>query len=46
MDLQCVLQTANNHPYLEGCTPFEAVTGNTPDISSIAVFDFYEPLKP
>jgi hypothetical protein len=29
---------------LEGRTPFEAVTGNTPDISSISDYDFYEPV--
>jgi hypothetical protein len=30
----CVVRskTTNNHPYLEGRTPFEAITGNTPDI--------------
>jgi hypothetical protein len=37
-------KTASNNPYLEGHTPFKAVTGNTPDISSIADINFCEPV--
>jgi hypothetical protein len=29
---------------LEGRTPYEAVHGNTPDISSLTSFDFYDPV--
>jgi hypothetical protein len=29
---------------LDGRTPYEAVTGDTPDISSIMAYDFYEPV--
>jgi hypothetical protein len=29
---------------LEGRTPYEAILGNTPDISSVYEFDFYEPV--
>ena len=34
--------TALNIPQLEGRVPEEAVTGNTPDISLYAQFDWYE----
>jgi hypothetical protein len=37
-------KTANNSFPLEGHTPHEVVTGNTPDISSLTDFDFYEPI--
>jgi hypothetical protein len=37
-------KTASDLFMLEGRTPFEAVLGDTPDISSIAMFDFYEPI--
>ncbi len=29
---------------MEGRTPYEALTGDTPDISSIMDYDFYEPI--
>ncbi len=37
-------KTSSNHYHLEGWTPFEALTGNTPDISSLIDFDFYQPV--
>jgi len=35
-------KTAGNISALEGRTPFEATLGNTPDISSLTPFDFYD----
>jgi hypothetical protein len=35
-------KTSSSSFQLEGHTPYEAVTGNTPDISSLTDFDFYE----
>jgi hypothetical protein len=37
-------KSASDHTYLNGRTPYEAVTGHTPDILSVADFDFYEPV--
>jgi len=37
-------RTASNSFALEGRTPYEVVMGHTPDISSLAEFDFYEPV--
>jgi hypothetical protein len=37
-------KTSSNNYILEGSTPYEAVTGNTPDISSLIDYDFYEPI--
>jgi hypothetical protein len=37
-------KTVNNRFSLEGRTPYEVVHGHTPDISSIATFNFYEPV--
>jgi hypothetical protein len=37
-------KTSSNRFILEGRTPYEAVLGNTPDISSLAIFNFYEPV--
>ena len=37
-------KTSSNLFILDGRTPFEAVTGDTPDISSIMDYDFYEPV--
>lgn len=37
-------KSSSDHPYLNGRTPHEAVTGITPDISSVADFNFYEPV--
>jgi hypothetical protein len=36
--------TASNIPQLQGRTPTEYVEGSTPDISSYALFDWYQPL--
>ena len=36
--------TARNSFDLDGRTPYEMVYGNTPDISSLCEFDFYEPV--
>jgi len=36
--------TSSNAFSLEGRTPWEVVLGHTPDISSLAEFDFYEPV--
>jgi len=36
--------TASDHPSLNGRTPYEHVTGSTPDISPIALFDFWQPV--
>jgi len=35
-------KSAGNPYQLEGRTPFEAVMGNTPDISSLVSYDFYD----
>ena len=35
---------ANDHPSCDGRTGFENVTGSTPDISPLALFDFWEPV--
>jgi len=37
-------KTASNSFALEGRTPYEAIYGHTPDISSLCDFDFYEPV--
>jgi Reverse transcriptase (RNA-dependent DNA polymerase) len=37
--------TAHDIPSLNGRTSLEAVKGSTPDISSHALFDFYEPVR-
>ena len=37
-------KTVNNRFSLEGRTPYEAIHGHTPDISSLANFNFYEPV--
>jgi hypothetical protein len=37
-------KTASNRFILDGRTPYDAVHGHTPDISSIATFNFYEPV--
>jgi hypothetical protein len=37
-------KTASNLFALEGRTPYEAIYGHTPDISSLCEFDFYEPV--
>jgi len=37
-------KTSNNKFLLDGRTPYEAVLGHTPDISSLATFNFYEPV--
>ncbi len=37
-------KTASNNLAFEGRTPFEAVMGSTPDISSLIDFDFYQPV--
>jgi hypothetical protein len=34
--------TASNTTHLEGRVPAEALTGSTPDISSLALFDWYQ----
>jgi hypothetical protein len=34
----------NDHPACDGRTGFEHVTGSTPDISPLAMFDFWEPV--
>ena len=36
--------TASDIPELNGRTPFEHVLGSTPDISPMALFDFYQPV--
>ena len=36
---------ANDHPACDGRTGFEHVTGSTPDISPLALFDFWEPVQ-
>ncbi len=40
------IRTLTAHPLysLHDCTPYEMVTGNTPDISEWVEFDWYEPL--
>ncbi|MFN9979733.1 MAG: hypothetical protein ACK53Y_07460, partial [bacterium] len=35
---------SSNRFILDGRTPYEAVLGHTPDISSLATFSFYEPV--
>lgn len=37
-------KTSSNRFVLDGRTPYEAVLGHTPDISSISTFNFYEPI--
>jgi len=37
-------KTSSNRYALEGRTPYEAIHGHTPDISSIVAFNFYEPV--
>ncbi len=37
-------KTSSDYYHLEGQTPFEALSGNTPDISSLIDFDFYQPV--
>jgi hypothetical protein len=37
-------KTSSNKFVLDGRTPYEAVLGHTPDISSLATFNFYEPV--
>ncbi len=37
-------KTASSHFALDGRTPYEAIHGHTPDISSIVAFSFYEPV--
>jgi hypothetical protein len=37
-------KTSSNLYALDGRTPYEAVYGNTPDISSLTSFDFYDPV--
>jgi len=37
-------KTSSNHFQLEGRTPFEALMGTTPNISSLIDFDFYQPV--
>jgi len=37
-------KTAGNIAVLEERTPYEATLGNTPDISSLLPFDFYDPI--
>jgi len=37
-------KTSSNNFILEGRTPYGAVTGHTPDISSLTDYDFYEPV--
>ncbi len=37
-------KTASTNFMLEGRTPFEAVTGQTPNTLSLTAFDFYEPV--
>jgi hypothetical protein len=37
-------KTASNRFILDGRTPYEAVMGSTPDILSLATFNFYEPV--
>lgn len=36
--------TASDIPELNGVTPYEYVVGTTPDISPLALFDFYQPV--
>ena len=36
---------ANDHPACDGRTGFEHVTGSTPDISPLALFDYWEPVQ-
>jgi hypothetical protein len=37
-------KTASNHFALEGRTPYEAIYGHPPDMSSLCAFDFHEPV--
>jgi hypothetical protein len=37
-------KTSSNRFELDGRTPYEAVLGHTPDISSLTTFNFYEPV--
>jgi IS30 family transposase len=37
-------KTSSNRFVLDGRTPYEAVLGHTPDISSLVTFNFYEPV--
>jgi hypothetical protein len=37
-------KTASGNFILEGRTPYEIVMGDTPDISSLTGYDFYEPV--
>jgi len=37
-------RTSSTRFVLDGRTPYEAVMGHTPDISSLATFNFYEPV--
>jgi len=37
-------RTSSSRFILDGRTPYEAVMGHTPDISSLATFNFYEPV--